>query len=244
MGWSYDSTQKVWRCTNYTDLRGYEINNFAEYGQPNSPYDGGYDHSHVPDFGAIVIEMTQAEIMNNGYGKNITALDFPLVNHFLNNGVMMGDTRFMPQWMERAGDAVAATVGAIPRLATGTYRLADLISQGAVQRSDRFINTNLYGWGGYGISSGGIGSDAAYVHGTVSFALMTSTLFVVTPNERRVQAEIGAGDDNWDFNSSTINPIVNATVAVLMGPTHYNLTAPIKIRFRGPGKKMIATKQI
>ena len=245
MSWSYDAGAKIWKCTNYSDLQYAEINNFAEYGQPVSPYQAGYDHNHVPDFGNIKIEMPQSEVMNNGYGRNITTLDFPIVNHFLDNGVLMGDTRFMPQVVERVADSALAAMGAIPTVPVGTYNLGNLIDRNNVRNSDRFINTNLYGWGSYGITAGDISSgDAAYIHGTVSFALKRSTSFVVTATERRVEAEIGAGDDNWDFNSSTINPAVNATVATILGPAHYNLTAPIKIEFRGTGKKMTARKPI
>jgi hypothetical protein len=245
MSWSYDTSAKVWRCTRFSDLQYAEINNFAEYGQPVSPYEAGYDHNHVPDFGNIVIEISQHEVMNSGYGRNITALDFPLVNHFLDNGVMMGDTKYMPQFVERGADTILSAVGAIPQLPPGRHKLGDLIDRRAARNKDRFISTNLYGWGSYGIDAGGISAaDAAYIHGTVSFALTRNTVFVVTSIERRVEAEIGAGDDNWDFDSSTISSGVNAAVATLVGPDHYNLTDAIKIRFRGPGKRMIASKKL
>lgn len=245
MSWSYDASKKVWRCTRYADLQYAEINNFAEYGQPVSPYQSGYDHNHVPDFGNIAIEMPQSEVMSVGYGRNITPLDFPLVNHFLDNGVMMGDTRYMPQIVERGADAILAAVGALRRLPRGSHQLGNLIDRGAARDRDRFISTNLYGWGSYGIAAGAISSaDAAYIHGTVSFALKRNTLFIVAPTERRVEAEIGAGDDNWDFNSSTINPVVNGTVATLFGPDHYNLAAPIRFLYRGTGKRMNAWKRL
>ena len=245
MSWTYDTTGKVWRCTRYVDLQYAEINNFAEYGQPVSPYQPGYDHSHVPDFGNIVIEMPQSEVMNNGYGSNITTLDFPLVNHFLDNGVMMGDTRFVPQFLERGADAILSAVGAISQVPTGRHTLRSLIARRAARGSDRFISTNLYGLGSYGISAGSItAGDAAYIHGSVSFALKLNTVFVVTGSQRRVEAEIGAGDDNWDFNSGNIPRVVNAAVATILGPAHYNLTSPIKILFRGVGKRMIASKRI
>ena len=194
MGWTFDPAKKIWRCTSYSDLQFAEINNFAEYGQPVSPYRPGYDHSHVPDFGNIVIEMPQSQVMNQGYGREITTLDFPLVNHFLDNGVMMGDSPYIPQIVERGADAILAAVGAIPTLPTGRHELGSLIDRGAARNRDRFINSNLYGWGSYGITAGDIDAgDAAYIHGTVSFALKRNTVFVVSSNERRVEAEIGAG---------------------------------------------------
>ncbi len=245
MSWTYDRQAKVWRCSRYSDLQYAEINNLAEYGQPYSPYERGYDHNHVPDFSNIVIEMQQLEVMRSGYGNNITALDFPLVNHFLDNGVLMGDTAYMPQFVERLADRALATVGAIPTLAVGRYRLDDLVRRNRVANRHRFINTNLYGWGSYGIGAGAIqAGDAAYIHGTVSFALMGSSEFIVTSTERIVEAEIGAGDDNWDFQSSNIPRVINATVATIFGPDHYNLTKPIRIIYRGPGKRMTARKKI
>jgi hypothetical protein len=120
-----------------------------------------------------------------------------------------------------------------------------LIARGAAKNKDRFISTSLYGWGSYGIDAGDISAgDAAYIHGTVSFALTRNSVFVVTAIERRVEAEIGAGDDNWDFDSSTISSGLNAAVATLVGPDHYNLTSPIKILFRGPGKRITASKRL
>ena len=237
--------KKIWRCTSYADLQYAEINNFAEYGQPYSPYVRDYDHTHDPDFDNIVIEMPQSEVMHKGYGKNITTLDFPMVNHFLDNGIMMGDTSYVPQVVEMATDAVLTAIGVIPELPKGEHKLGDLIKAGAAKNKDRFITSNLYGWGSYGVTAGDIAaSDAAYVHGTVSFALKKNTKFVVEKKMRFVHAEIGAGDDNWDFNSSSIHPVVNATVGTLAGPDHYNLNSPIKILFRGDGKFMVASKKL
>jgi len=68
---------------------------------------------------------------------------------------------------------------------------------------------------------------------------MKSTIFVYSQFSRKVSAEIGAGDDNWDFNSATIPDMINFTVAAVLGPDHYNLDAPIKIQFVGPGKRSV-----
>ena len=117
-----------------------------------------------------------------------------------------------------------------------------MVDKGLCSKSDRWINTDLYGLGSYGITSGSISAaDAAYIHGSVSFALMKSTLFSRRGELRNVIAEIGAGNDNWDFNSGTIPRFANIAVGTLLGPAHYNLTAPIQIRFTGPGKISIAT---
>lgn len=217
MGWTLDKASKIWKCRRYSDLNYAEITNLAEYGQPMSPYEAGFDHDFVPDFGRVIVEMPQSEVMTNGYGKNIKAETFPIVGRFLKE-------KF-----------------AFP---CGTFNFNDLVKHGFARGGDRWIRSNLYGWGGYGISAGSIDSgDAAYIHGTVSFALMPSTKFIYTKDLRRVEAELGAGDDNWDFNSSTLPKFVNATVAAVFGPDHSNLTAPIQIQFRGSGKSSSVEKK-
>jgi hypothetical protein len=223
MGWTLDRAGGVWKCDSYADLNYAEINNLAEYGQPFSPYEKGFLHDFDPDFGNVVIEMPQTEVMTNGYGKNIKAESFPVVRRFLH------EKHTLP---------------------CGTLTFDDLVAQRFATtkpKNDKRISTKeLYPFQGskYGIAAGDIaGSDAAYIHGTVSFALMKGTRFINAAAFRRVEAEIGAGDDNWDFNSSTVSNRLNRTVAVLVGPDHYNLTAPIKIQFRGPGKTSIAEKK-
>lgn len=218
MGWTLDRARKIWKCDKYSDLNYAEIINLAEYGQPKSPYEAGFDHDFEPDFGKVIVEMTQVEVMTNGYGRNIKAESFPIVDRFLN--------------------------GNLARLPCGIFDFDGLVRTGFAARGDRWIRSNLYGWGGYGIDSGSIDSgDAAFIHGTVSFALMRGTRFTYGGGLRRVEAEIGAGDDNWDFNSSSIPDVVNATVAALFGPDHDNLEAPIQIRFSGPGKRSVVEKK-
>ena len=217
MSWSYDKASGVWKCTSYSDLNYAEINNFAEYGQPVSPYEPGFDQNFEPDFSKIIIEMPQREVMTNGYGKNITADKFPIVQRFLNETVT------------------------IP---SGMYSFDDLVRMGFAKNGDKRIRTNLYGWGKYGITAGDINpGDAAYIHGTVSLALMRGTKFTYSKTVREVEAEIGAGDDNWDFESGTISSFLNAAVAAVFGPDHYNLEAPIQIQFRGPGKRSVAKRE-
>jgi hypothetical protein len=85
MGWDFDRSARVWKCTEYTDLEYAEIVNFAEYGQPFSPYEKGYAPAleSVTDMAHIVIEMPQEEVMRNGYGQKVTASHFPIVKRFL-----------------------------------------------------------------------------------------------------------------------------------------------------------------
>lgn len=210
MGWTLrkdiDGTQ-VWRCTKYTDLNYAEINNLAEYGSPVSPYERGFDHDLVPDFKKITVEMPQSEVMNHGFGKMASLSMFPVVRRFLN------DTLQIP---------------------FGTYSFNDLVKAQFARRQDRFHATNLY----TSQAQGGISAaDAAYIYGTVGFALMKSSQFTYSEKSRDVRAEIGALDDNWDFNSGTgVAQVLNPLVAATVGPDHYNLEAPIIIRFIGPGR--------
>ena len=216
MAWSLDRATGVWKCTAYSDLNYAEITNLAEYGQPFSPYEPGFVQDFDPDFKKVVIEMPQQEVMTHGYGKNITADKFPIVQRFLSANLSFG---------------------------YGRYSFDELVALRFATRKDRGIQSNLYGFGKYGISAGAIDpADAAYIHGTVSLLLMSSTRFIYRQDVRRVEAEIGAGDDNWDFESSTVPRVINGVVAALFGPDHYNLEAPIEMRYRGPGKQSVAQR--
>jgi hypothetical protein len=210
MGWTLrteaDGTQ-VWRCSRYADLNYAEINNFAEYGSPVSPYEKGFNQDYVPDFKKIIIEMPQSEVMNNGFGKMAGLHMFAIAQRFLNDSLPI---KF------------------------GSYSFDDLVKAGLARRQDRFNATNLYTTSAQGDISAG---DAAYIYGTVGFALMRGTRFVYSEKAREITAEIGALNDNWDFESSTgIARVLNPLVAATVGPDHYNLEAPITIRFTGPGR--------
>jgi hypothetical protein len=229
MSWSYNSARTAWVCTNYSDLNYAQINNLAEYGQPFSPYERGYVHGHVPDFGNVNIDMTQQEVMNSGYGKDITAKSFPVVEKFL----AARDT-----WPVVGG--LLAGSGPLPQ---GSLTFQDLVARRFAAAGDRFIGGTLYPWSWGHLPAGSIDAgDAAYIHGTVGFALMAGTRFINASGGRRVEAEIGALDDNWDFDSGNgVAQRLNGLVAVLLGPDHYNLTREIRIRFTGPGKRSAAS---
>jgi|HubBroStandDraft_1064217.scaffolds.fasta_scaffold00242_25 hypothetical protein len=215
MAWSLDKDRGVWICTNYTDLNGDTINKLAEFGEPFSPYEHpGFDPDFEPDFAKVVVEMPQIQVMTHGYGKNITAPDFPIVQRFL--------------------------AGPFP-LPNGNYSFDDLLRRGyAKSKSERWINTNLYGWGLWSVNAGDLDfADGAYVHGSVTIGLMSDTKFISQPTFRKVEAVIGAGNDNWDFESATIPAGVEATVATVFGPDHYNLEGPIQINFIGAGKRSV-----
>ncbi len=220
VSWSYNSSSTAWACTEYADLNYVEINNLAEYGQPFSPYETGYVHSFVPDFGHVAVEMTQQEVMTNGYGKDITVASFSGIDKFL----LFGNT--LPQ---------------------GNLTFDDLVTRRFFEPGWRTITGSLYHWNPFKLPAGKISSgDAAYIHGSVGFALMKAgTRFVNAAGGRRVEAEIGALDDNWDFESGNVfAQALNGIVAAVLGPDHYNLTGPIKIRFTGPGKRSTRTQAV
>jgi hypothetical protein len=213
VSWTLDKAAGIWKCTKYSDLQYAEITNLAEYGQPMSPYEPGFDQNFVPDFKNVVIEMPQIEVMTHGYGANVTAGNFPIVQRFLRESLTFP---------------------------FGVYAFPDLVKLRFAVPKDRAFASTLYAGGSNGVSAGSISlADAAFIHGTVSLALMNHTRFHYAQRLRRVDAEIGALDDNWDFSSSTIPDQLNAVVGTLLGPDHYNLEAPIKLLFRGPGKRSL-----
>src|ERR1700683_3626275 len=183
MGWSLDQTTKIWKCTEYSDLNYREIINLAEYGEPFSPYDHpGFDGDFEPDFANVVIEMPQLEVMTNGYGQKVTALDFPIVKRFLKEKLTFPYQQYTFDDLVYLGFATPPSNWA----------------KGASSSPDRTISSNLYGDPLAVAVPGKISSaDASFIHGTVCFKLMKSTTFTYTAKKRQVQAEIGAGDDNW-----------------------------------------------
>ncbi|HEV7404000.1 MAG TPA: hypothetical protein VGO11_13765 [Chthoniobacteraceae bacterium] len=216
MSWSLDSQRKVWKCTEYTDLDYAEINNLAEYGQPNSPYEKGFDPDFDPDFSKVTVEMPQIEVMTNGYGRNVSADTFEVVRRFLRESLPFP---------------------------TGTYNFYELVQAGFANLEDRLYITNLYGRDAIRLSGKIDLLGSAYIHGSVSFALMRSTRFLYAKTYRRVVAEIGARDDNWDFESSNwFAQKINRILPPLVGPDHYNLDPgkPIRLNYTGPGKISIA----
>ncbi len=212
----------IWECSHYSDLQYNEILNLAQHGQPKSPSQAGFDQFFNPDFKNIIVRMPQAQVMNEGYGKSIKPEHFPFAKKFL-------DSQY--------------------DLPNGKYTFSNLLKLGIVKKQDRFTYTNLYkGMASTPLhpSSNDITSpDAAFIHGTVGFALMASTLFEVYEHSYVIRAEIGAIDDNWNYQSTTdiakkLNPIVAAVFGdaknlqpnKAKGEKH----GQIDIQFRGGGK--------
>ena len=119
--------------------------------------------------------MTHTEVMFNGYGRDIQPEHFPIVSRFLKGEMNVID---------------------------GEYSLNNFIAKGlAEKRRDQFIKSNFYMPSlTIPITSGMISSgDAAYIHGSIGFALMDSTTFTKNGNIYKVNAEVGALDDNWNL---------------------------------------------
>ena len=211
----------VWRASEYADLQYDEINNLAEYRQPRSPDQAGFDHDFIPDFQNVIIQIPHHTMMDNGHGKNIRPTHFPIINQFLNGDITVQD---------------------------GTYSFIALKSLQKVQKSDRTISGHLYGFSNIPTTSGTINAAyAAYIYGSVGYALKHNTRYEKRGNTYVVQGEMGVIDDNWDFISdNTTANILNPLVAVLLGPDHYNLEpnpavpgdimGRIEIEYIGPGK--------
>lgn len=215
----------IWECSKYSDLKSNEVDNLARYGQPNNPYLKGFDHDHIPDYENIIVRMSQSEVMTNGYGKLIRPEHFPIIKKLTKSPISLN--------------------------VSGKYSFNDLVLKKMAKKSDRFIYSNLYLGSnntpvvsGAGVSSG----DAAYIHGSVGFALMSNTYFMFRDGSLLISAEIGALDDNWDFQSdSRIAKLLNPLVSVLYGPEVNNLepnkskgssSGKIFIQYRGAGKRM------
>ncbi len=177
MGWQLFASSRgeyIWRCDFYSDLQYSTINNFAEFGQPHNRLEQGFDKNLDASLDInreIIIEMSQREVMENGYGRKINPELFPAIRRFLSGSVKVPD---------------------------GTHTFKDLLSKNIFVKGDNIVKTDLYT--GALIDSGTISrGDAAYIHGTVAFALMSDTKFTVNGRNRTVSAEFGARHDNWDF---------------------------------------------
>lgn len=222
-----DDSRWAWVCSDYSDLQYADINNLAEYGQPYSPYNSQFDQDFVPDFQYITVKMPQHEVMFNGYGQLVRPKHFPIVEKFLNGEIKLNTN--------------------------GAFTFAQLVSQNLAEEYDRSVSASLYGFSKVPVTPGTITrADAAYVHGSVTFALMSGTIFTVNGKTLTVRAEIGAKYDNWNFESSSrIAKILNPIVAATFGPDHNNLEAKpgekeayIRIKYFGPGKVMSETMTI
>ena len=114
--------------------------------------------------------------------------------------------------------------------------------------SEMCIRDSLYGFSNIPTTSGTINAAyAAYIYGSVGYALKHNTRYEKRGNTYVVQGEMGVIDDNWDFISdNTTANILNPLVAALLGPDNYNLEpnpdalgdtmGRIEIEYVGPGK--------
>jgi hypothetical protein len=264
MGWSLTQSKTptnvgkhklVWHVDRYSEITGLTMENFDKYLIPfslslntppwtiNGPNGKKYSRIAKPpetafDKGTgdmeelqkilpldVVIQLAQKEIMNHGYGKSITLNDFTLVSAFLDNKIT--DRGQKP-------------------LKAGQYSFDDFISKNLlinkrkILEKDRFLFTSVYPGAKLKLYSEDRVEDS-YVHGSVGFALMKSTRFVVSNNYREVFAEVGALDDNWDNSSNNGFAKVVNNILYSSGYGAYNKTK-ITMEYYGPGKKMSLKK--
>jgi len=182
---AFNFTNGTWTSTNISELDMIAINNFAEWGQPVSPYQNGFNHEIYNNWdGNVTIRYPQLEVMNNGYGVSVGGGSFSAIQNWTSGQIAVQN---------------------------GVYSFNDLVDLGVFQNSDRKLPGNLYSGE---LDSGSISTtDAAYVHGTVQFALMANTTFYSANGNYWVVSEVGAFDDNFDFQSSNtfaqfLNPFI------------------------------------
>jgi hypothetical protein len=242
----------VWHVDQYSELTGFNLENLDKYLMPFNPQQesgiriiglNGETITRMSDFirryerqiprNPIVIQMPQSEVMNSGYGRNIKIEDFPLVNAFLDNKIT-----------EETGSSLPQSSYRVP-LNAGSYSFRDLLNRRAlvdnriITERDQRITTSFYG-GAISLRTNDWFEDA-YVHGTVGFALMNSTQFIVATHYKRVDAEVGALHDNWDLQSDAgIAMVVNGLVNAL-GLGVYN-NQRIGLQYYGAGKRLSITR--
>ncbi|MEJ2621754.1 MAG: hypothetical protein P8163_16310 [Candidatus Thiodiazotropha sp.] len=264
MGWSLTRNKipanagkhkLVWHVDRYSEITGLAMENFDKYSIPfslaiNSPPwtiigPNGKKYSRIAkppetavDKGTgdieelekilpedVVIQLAQKEIMNYGYGKNIKLNDFLLVSAFLENKI----TDFGQKTLK-----------------TGQYSFDDfilkklMINKRKITKKDRFLYGSVYPGSKIKLYSNDRIEDS-YVHGTVGFALMKSTKFVVSNSYKAVFAEVGALDDNWDYSSSSGFAKLINNILYSSGFGVYN-KIKIAMEYYGPGKKMSIKK--
>lgn len=117
MSWSFENG--IWNCSSYSDLTPAAINNLAESGQPMKQGESGFISNLAVDFGNIVVQMPQSEVMMNGYGRMISPDGFPIVTRFLREP--------LPADLPQVCD------------------FPTLVQRGFARTGDRFIGRSLYG---------------------------------------------------------------------------------------------------
>lgn len=216
MGITYNKEDGKWHADAITELMTTAMNNFISWGQPYDPYDSRFDHNYDDNYytETPTVQISQQSVIINGYGEGVKAKDFPVIEKL---------------------------VGSKVSLKSGSYSFQDLKENGLVNEADRITGANLYT---SDLPTGTIpGATAMYVHGTVGFALMSDTKFIVKGGKIiEVQARIGAIDDNFDFQSNNIPSELNALVYIAAGPDFLPDGAKVILIYRGEGKLDVITE--
>lgn len=152
MGFTYNEYTGVWVAENVSDLNMTSANNFLQWGQPFDPYSDNFNHDVYNNHytSKPTVIIDQKSVMLDGYGRGISLEDFPI------NSNLIGNTT---------------------ALSNGSYSFKELQNLGIVNEKDRFFNTSLYS--GMKDTGNTLSGDAAYVYGTVGFAMQGNTRFIV-----------------------------------------------------------------
>ncbi|MFD9897363.1 hypothetical protein [Mesorhizobium sp. NPDC059025] len=120
----------------------------------------------------------------------------------------------------------------------GTYSFKDLVDLGIAKGPNRTYATDLYV--SMSPPAGMTRAQAAYVFGSIGFALQETTTFSANNGIYSIDAKIGMLNEDFDFESKNIPPEIEAIVSTLVGPENQNFDRLV-IEYTGVGKLDFAT---
>ncbi len=218
MPWTFDIHTNTWTASEFSDLNMTTANNLIVHGQPYQPSDGGlFDASLSSNF-------------QSSPNPNVT-VQMPqsqIMNFGYGAGVQVSDF------------GVNSLLGENLGLEDRTYTRAELIDAGVASMSDFQVFSTLY-TPGANVADGG--AIAAYVHGSVGFAIGTESTFVVENGVLiEISGDLRAFDDNFNFESDSVPDLVNTIIQYTLGPgSDVPEGAIVFLEYRGDGRLDIAT---
>lgn len=209
-----DPDTNTWYSDNILDFHVGIARNLQEYGMPYDPthpqYPVGYEYIAATTPPKIQFDMMQ--MLATGYGHTISALDFPVVRELLSSTTLQN----------------------------GSYSFADLQASGLIGLSDLELPRSNYPWNPGYIDSGDIPPlEALFLHGSIKLLLDPSSTVTVQNGVVTVNAVIRIDTDNFDFDSSNVNPLINRLAAFLGGFENPDNT--ITIEYVGEGRSETVT---